>query len=242
MGTGGDKSAAGCGREWSWGCRSPRARGRGQQRKEWREQRCAQFLLSRCPSGCCCCASPRLVHQAGERRQWGRAALVTNPRGMPQPGEEQKQHPPCVRHRVSYVAAAPSPSRDRAGVPQWGQELRAARPRHSPTPALPASSVLVWAGGEGRMPGSRLSAWQSARRAAPSVGSQVRSWKGLELSPMWGTTGAGEAAFPSLLCQEGLRQHGEGFSPFASFCSAQDKCLGHKSTQRPSLGKEMVCV
>lgn len=83
--------------------------------------------------------------------------------------------------------------------------------------ALPARFVLVWAGGEGRLPGARLSGWQSARtgsmgapcrgrhrmqeqsRAARSVGlagREVGNWKGLELTPLWGTTGAGQLGSP----------------------------------------------
>lgn len=128
-----------------------------------------------------------------------------------------------------------------------------ARHRHISTPALPTRSVFVWAGGEGRLPGARLSGWQSAHAGsmgAPCrgrhrmrehslpacsvglVGREVGNWKGPELTPLCATTEAGQLRSPPCFAGGGgFSWHGKGFSPLVSFCNAQEKWLLHGCTK-----------
>lgn len=137
--------------------------------------------------------------------------------------------------------------------------LGSARHRHISAPALPTRSVFVWAGGEGRLPGARLSGWQSARAGSMGApcrgrhrmreqslpacsmglaGREVENWKGPELTPLCATTGAGQLRSPP--CSAG----GGGVGSVG-----MEKDFPHLSAfamprKRPSLGrhlgKEMV--
>ena len=198
--------------------------------------------------GCCCWASSRLVQHAGERKQQRSAAVTTSPGGMPSPGEKEKQRNWCLRPRASEnrerhaaqhrlraetegtspaagtstarSTALPAPSRLRAGSARpLGACLgrRGRQAARSPVIGLAVGPRLPWeaprAGAEPgcsqRGPAGRGGGELGRARADPSVGHH------------WGRT----AGCSSLICCRGFRRHGKGFSPFVSFCDAQDKCL-----------------